>query len=198
MKFNFSEEKRNLANKKMKQPVLQTERLILRPFSTDDAATVQRLAGDRAIADKTLNIPHPYEDGMAEEWISTHKQKFESGENVNYAVILSSTEELIGAIGFVEISRRFDHAELGYWIGQPYWNNGYCTEAGLRMLKYGFENLNLHRIHAFHIKRNLASGKVMQKLGMVKEGIMRQHVKKWDIYEDIVTYGILKQDWKNL
>jgi ribosomal-protein-alanine N-acetyltransferase len=177
------------------QRLLRTSRLILRPFVLNDAVVVQRLAGDQAIADKTLNIPYPYEDGMAEQWISTHQAKFEAGENVDYAIILQSTEELIGAIGFVAINHRFDRAELGYWVGRPYWNNGYCTEAGHILLKFGFEDLNLNRIYAFHFKRNPASGRVMQKLGMVQEGVQRQHVKKWDIYEDIVTYGILKQDW---
>jgi RimJ/RimL family protein N-acetyltransferase len=182
----------------MIQRLLQTKRLILRPFVLDDAISVKRLAGDHAIADKTLNIPHPYEDGMAEQWISTHQSKFEAGENINYAITLQSNEELIGAIGFVIINRKFDQAELGYWIGRPYWNNGYCTEAGQGILEYGFEDLNLNRIHAFHFKRNPASGKVMQKLGMIQEGLLRQHVKKWDIYEDIVIYGILKNEWINL
>ena len=65
----------------MKQrPTLHTQRLILRPFEIADARDVQRLAGDRAIADTTLNIPHPYEDGMAEQWIATHQPQFEAGE----------------------------------------------------------------------------------------------------------------------
>jgi hypothetical protein len=69
-----------LAEEKMIQRLLQTERLTLRPFVMDDAINVQCLAGDHAIADKTLNIPHPYEDGMTEQWISTHKPKFEAGK----------------------------------------------------------------------------------------------------------------------
>src|SRR4030042_366648 len=189
--------RRALEEGKMLQRQLQSERLTLRPFVLDDAINVQRLAGDHSIADTTLNIPHPYEDGMAEQWISTHKMKFESGENVHYAITLQSTEELIGAIGFVVINRRFDQAEVGYWIGRPYWNKGYCTEAGHTLLNYGFDDLMLNRIHAFHFRRNPASGRVMQKLGMIKEGLLRQHVKKWDVYEDIVTYGMLRQDWIN-
>jgi len=84
----------------MKQrPTLETERLLLRPFEPSDAKDVQHLAGDRAIADTTLNIPHPYEDGMAEEWISTHQPKFEAGGLVNFAIVLRGTGELIGAMG---------------------------------------------------------------------------------------------------
>jgi ribosomal-protein-alanine N-acetyltransferase len=173
---------------------LHTPRLILRPFERADARDVQRLAGDQAIADTTLNIPHPYEDGMAEEWIATHQPQFEAGEAAIFAIVLRATGELVGAIGLA-VSRRFDRAELGYWIGRPYWNQGYCTEAGRAALWYGFTELELNRIHAYHLSRNPASGRVMEKLGMAREGLLRQHVKKWGKYEDIVEYGLVREDW---
>ena len=177
------------------QPVLETERLILRPFDVADAGDVQRLAGEWEIADTTLNIPHPYEDGMAEEWIATHKPRFEEGKLCNFAVTLRDSGNLIGAIGLV-ITRRFDHAELGYWIGKPYWSKGFCTEAGRAVIAYGFTHLGLHRIHASYLARNPASGRVMRNLGMSREGVLPGHVKRWDKYEDLVLFGILKSDWK--
>ena len=176
------------------RPTIETKRLRLRPFELSDAKDVQRLAGDGAIADTTLNIPHPYEDGMAEEWISTHQPKFESGELLNFAIVSRTSDKLIGAIG-LRIVPRFERAELGYWIGKPYWKNGYCTEAGRAVLQYGFSVLKLNRIHASHLKRNPASGRVMQKLGMVHEGCARQHAKRWDRFEDLVFYGIIKDYW---
>jgi RimJ/RimL family protein N-acetyltransferase len=179
----------------MKQrPMLETQRLLLRPFELTDARAVQRRAGEYAIADMTLNIPHPYEDGMAEQWIATHQPKFEAGELANFAIILRETGELLGAIGLT-INRRFDRAELGYWIGVPYWGCGYCTEAGHAVLEYGFTELDLNRIYATHLSRNPASGRVMQKLGMTREGLRRQHMKKWDRYEDLVEYGLVRGDW---
>jgi [ribosomal protein S5]-alanine N-acetyltransferase len=177
------------------QPTLQTNRLILRPFELTDAKEVQGLAGDRSIADTTLEIPHPYEDGMAEQWISTHQAKFEACEMVHFAIILRETDGLIGAIGLTVVPR-FERAEAGYWIGKPYWGKGYCTEAAGAVLEYGFTTLNLNRIHAHHFKRNPASGRVLEKLGMQREGFARQHVKKWDIFEDIELYGILKSEWQ--
>ena len=180
----------------MKQtPVLQSSRLILRLFEMGDAKDVQRLAGDRAIADTTLQIPHPYEDGVAEQWISTHQAKVEAGEMAIFAIILQESRKLIGSIG-LEIVHRFERAELGYWIGKPYWGNGFCTEAAKAVLEYGFSTLNLNRIHAHHFKRNPASGSVMEKLGMIHEGCARQHIKKWDNFEDIELYGILKSEWQ--
>ena len=86
-------------------------------------------------------------------------------------------------------------AELGYWIGKPYWGQGYCTEAARATLDFGFEQLGLNRIFAHHFARNPASGRVMQKIGMTREGRLRQHVKKWDAFEDLELYGILKDHW---
>jgi RimJ/RimL family protein N-acetyltransferase len=176
------------------RPSIETERMLLRPFKLSDANDVQRLAGDRAVADTTLNIPHPYKDGMAEEWISTHQPKFEAGELLNFAILLRTSSELVGAIA-LRIVARFERAELGYWIGRPYWNNGYCTEAGRAVLQHGFCVLKLNRIHASHIKRNPASGRVMQKLGMVREGCAPQHAKRWDRFEDLELYGVLRHQW---
>lgn len=179
----------------MQQPVLKTRRLILRPFRMSDAPDVQRLAGERAIADTTLNVPHPYQDGMAEQWIATHQPGFEAGELANFAITLQPKKELIGAIGLV-IDARANRAELGYWVGVPYWGNGYCTEAGQAVIEFGFTKLKLNRIYATYFTRNQASGRVMQKLGMTREGTLRQHVKKWGKYEDIVVYGILNKEWR--
>jgi RimJ/RimL family protein N-acetyltransferase len=128
-----------------RRPAIETERLLLRPFTLADALVVQRLAGDRDIASTTLNIPHPYEDGMAEEWISTHQEKFERGEEVIFAIVLRNDGGLIGAIGLV-INQQHESAELGYWIGKPCWGNGYCTEAAKAALHYGSTVLGLNRI----------------------------------------------------
>ena len=175
------------------RPTLETTRLILRPFTVADAPDVQRLAGDREIASTTLNVPHPYEDGMAEQWIGTHQAKYESGELVNFAIVRHADNALIGAIG-LRINQQHTHAELGYWIGKSYWNAGYCTEAAHAVVAYGFEGLGLQRIHASHMTRNPASGRVLQKLGMTYEGCLRQHVNKWEVFEDLALYGILKSE----
>ena len=176
------------------QPELSTNCLLLRPFVLADAPTVQRLVGDRAIASTTLNVPHPYEDGMAEEWIGRRQQRFEEGRSVTFAIVLRRDDALIGAISLMEISQQHEHAELGYWIGKPYWNNGYCTEAARAVVRYGFGALGLHRIRALHLSRNPASGRVMEKVGMIYEGCQRQHVKKWGVFEDLKMYAILETE----
>ena len=174
------------------RPTFETKRLLLRPFELSDAKDVQHLAGDRAIADTTLNIPHPYKDGMAEDWISRHEDAFNKKEGVTFAVVDKKSGKLIGAMSLMGLAEGHQ-AELGYWIGKPYWNNGYCTEAGNAVMDYAFTALGLIRIHACHITRNPASGKVMKKLGMDYEGSRKQHAKRWDKSEDLELYGILKE-----
>ena len=178
----------------MTRPTLQTARLILRPFELTDAPEVQKLAGVREIASTLENIPHPYRDGMAEKWINTHEEKFEQGKILELAIVLRETARLCGAIA-ITIDSNYNNAELGYWIGVPYWGQGYGTEAASKAIAYGFESLNLHRIYASHLTRNPASGRVLQKIGMTREGCLRQHIKHWGVYEDYAIYGILATEW---
>ncbi len=176
------------------QPTLETERLILRPFSLDDAEDVQRLAGDKQIASTTMNVPHPYEDGMAESWIGTHDDTFNAGKGVAFAITMRRTGELVGAISLMSMVGGHQ-AELGYWVGVPYWNKGFCTEAGEAVLRYGFTDRGLNRIYATYLTRNPASRRVMEKLGMVQEGMLREHALKWGVFEDMGLMGILRVDW---
>lgn len=182
-----------LEGKVKQRPMLRTGRLLLRPFALADASQVHRMAGHFDIAATTLNIPHPYEPGMAEQWIARQKEDFKEGALVNFAIVRQEDNQLVGSIG-LKISQKHSHGELGYWIGKDYWNHGYCTEAAVAVIQYGFEVLSLHRIHAYHFLRNPASGRVMQKVGMKYEGRQRQHVRKWDRFEDLELYGILRED----
>jgi ribosomal-protein-alanine N-acetyltransferase len=176
-------------------PRLDTERLILRPFGQADAAEVMRLAGDRAVADTTLNVPHPYQEGMAEAWISTHHECNEKDQGVTWAITRKTDGALVGAISLGGMAKGHQ-AELGYWVGKPYWSQGYCTEAAQAVLCCAFSDLALMRVHSCHFTRNPASGRVMQKIGMRHEGCRRQHVKKWDKAEDLELYGVLKPEWE--
>lgn len=177
-----------------KLPTIQLERLTLRPFCLDDAKVVQQLAGDPYIAETTLYIPHPYEDGMAEQWIETHAHNFHEDRSLELAIVHSEEQHVIGAI-CIGCNRNFDHGELAYWIGRQYKNNGYCTEAAKGIVRYAFDEMKLNRIFARYLGKNPASGKVMEKLGMKYEGRLRQHVRKWNQYEDLVYYGLLRDEY---
>ena len=180
-----------------RQPLLITERLLLRPFTLADAPEVQRLAGAYEVASCSLAIPYPYLDGVAEAWIATHKPGFEKGMHAIYAVTHAGYGHLVGAAGLVEVNRRHERAEIGYWVGRPYWGRGYATEAARAVIEYGFSVLGLHRIYALHFSWNTASGRVMEKCGMVHEAHLREHVCRRGVFEDIDLRGILAGEWRD-
>jgi RimJ/RimL family protein N-acetyltransferase len=176
----------------MPRPTLTTERLVLRPFVLADAPAVQRLAGDREIAANTLLIPHPYPEGAAEEWIKGHD---EQSTNQIFAISLRGVGEAIGAIG-LHVERKHERAEIGYWLGVPYWGHGYTTEAARAVVGYAFAEGGINRVFAYHFRCNPASGRVLLKLGMQPEGTMRQHIVKWGERVDVDYYGIIREDWE--
>jgi ribosomal-protein-alanine N-acetyltransferase len=178
-------------------PKLQTERLILREFTVEDAPSVQSLAGEWEVARTMQSVPHPYEDGMAEEWIAAHRPAFEAGERVTWAIVLREDGALLSSIT-LHLNPRHDNAEIGYRIGRSYWGCGYATEAAEEAVRHGFADLGLHRIHSNHFGSNPASGRVMRKVGMSHEGTRPEHYKKWETYEDRVDYGLLARDWRKI
>ena len=175
------------------QPTLVTSRLTLRPFQLADARDVQRLAGDWGVARTTVNVPHPFDDGMAEAWIAGQAERFSNGSAVTFAMTLTETGELLGAFSLMDV-RPGHRAELGYWIGVDHWGRGYCTEAGRAVVDYAFDVLKLLRLHAKHIVGNAASGRVLEKLGMTHEGERRAHLRARGRLNDIVLYGMLGTD----
>lgn len=179
------------------QPTLYTARLALRPFRRDDAPAVHALVSAREIAETTLSIPHPYPGGAAEAWIAEQAPAWAEGRAVQYAITDRTDGTLIGA---TRLSLVPEHAcaELGYWIGLPFWNRGYCTEAACAMLDLAFGPLGLHRVQAHHFVRNPASGRVLEKLGMAREGVSREAVRKWDRFEDLARYAILEDEWDGI
>jgi RimJ/RimL family protein N-acetyltransferase len=174
---------------------LHTPRLLLRPFTPADAAEAARLAGDREVASTTLRIPHPYDAAMAADWIATHEQLRARGVGAVFAMVERRGDALVGSIGLT-IECDASRAELGYWVGKPYWGRGYATEAAGALLRYAFDDLALNRVFAMYFSRNPASGRVMQKLGMTYEGRLRGHDRKWGVFEDVEIYGILASEWR--
>ncbi len=175
-------------------PTLLTARLILGAFDLADAAELQRLAGAREIADTTLSIPHPYDLDHALAWINQQRREAVRGRATNFAIRLRPGGQLIGSVGLRDIDREHLQAELGFWIGLEWWGQGYAREAAAALIGFGFESLGLNRIYAHHMSRNPAAGKVLAAVGMQREGLLRQRVRKWGVYEDVVLYAIVRDD----
>ncbi len=172
---------------------LATERLKLRPFQLSDANRVQELAGDVEIARTTLHVPHPYPDGGAEVWIALVKQAGSEGRQYTFAVTTLTDDVLIGSVG-LGVQHEHARGELGYWIGHDYWGQGYGTEAAEAVLNFAFDTLRLNRVYAYAMTTNPGSIRIMEKVGMKFEGILRQHVMKWGKFIDVAAYGVVKSD----
>lgn len=173
-------------------PELATPRLRLRPFRASDVPEIVRLAGHAEIAATTLYIPHPYDRDDAETWLSRHGPSAADGTGFTFAVT-DREDRLVGAVGLA-LAPRHRRAELGYWIGVEHWGRGFATEAGAAVLEFGFGTLGLNRIEAHCFVGNGASARVLEKLGMHFEGVLRQHVVKEGNPRDGLFYAILASD----
>lgn len=171
---------------------LRTRRLLLRAYRNDDIPAMIRLIGAREVAATTLRIPHPYTEQDARSFL---RQIRDNESSTCFAICLLESGEMCGGIG-LNLEDVHDRAELGYWIGVPYWGHGYATEAAAEIVRYGFEELKLNRIFAHHMLENTSSGRILQKIGMTYEGRLHQHIRKWGRFVDVEIYGILAEQWK--
>lgn len=173
---------------------LRTVRLLLRSLEPGDVPALVRLAGAREIAATTLRIPHPYAESDALQYLAEAGEDFKAGRAVSFAISISPGHELCGGIGLA-VDPAHKRAELGYWMGVPYWGKGYATEAARAVVAFGFETLRLHRIFAHHFAGNKASQRVLERIGMRHEGRSRQHIQKWGRWFDLENYGLLAEEF---
>lgn len=172
-------------------PELSTPRLLLRAPRPSDIPRIAQLANDRELAGNTLHMPYPYSEADAEAFVlgaaaqdTTLVRRFAQADR--------KTDELIGMIG-LHLTPAHGHAELGYWVGRPFWGQGLCTEAVAAVVRYGFDIVGLRRIFAQHFANNPASGRVLQKVGFVREGELRAHYVRFGEVKDVVLYGLLRE-----
>lgn len=177
-----------------RQPGIETAQLLLRPLSPGDAADVQRLAGDPAVAATTRNIPHPYPDGAAEAFIAHTREQAERGLAYTFAMVERASAQLVGCVG-LRLEPPDRRAELGYWVGVPHWGRGFATEGAVAALRFAFGPLGLNRVFATALTRNPASARVMQKAGLRYEGTLREHIVKDGVPEDLVMYGLVRAEY---
>ncbi|MBV8326912.1 GNAT family N-acetyltransferase [Chryseobacterium sp.] len=168
-------------------PVIKTERLLLSQLEEKDIPLITEYLKHKIYSDLTSNIPYPYTENDAKLWLKMSLDAFENNSGYTFA-IRDQEGQLMGAIGLHD--RDDDKAEMGYWIGIPFWNKGYVTEAAKAIVDFGFTKMNFNKIFATHFLHNPASGKIMEKIGMEKEAVLKQHIKKDGEYLDLVQYSI--------
>ena len=176
----------------MEPAELNTERLLLRPFRIDDVDDVLAYAADPEWARFLPPVPLDYTRRHAEEFIARAVlAPWET--NPIFAVVLAST--VIGGIN-VRVNVQDETAELGYSIGRPYWGKGLMPEAAEAVIDWAFEEYSLAKVAALAELRNERSWRVMEKLGMKREGVLRSDAKGRDGRVDNVYYGLLREEWK--
>src|SRR5262245_10328390 len=135
----------------------------IEPLDFKHAKAVQALASDPAIG-ATSNVPSPYPADGAVSWIRHASLKRAQGADYCFAVI-DGAGTVVGACSLIDVDKKSRSAELGYWIGKPYWGKGYATAAGRRVLAFGFNEIGLRRVVSNCLMRNRASYRVLEKLG---------------------------------
>ena len=175
--------------------ILETERLILRPFTLEDApAMYTNWAGDSEV---TRHLTWPTHDSAAvsrailADWVPL----YEKPDYYHWAIVLRDLGEPMGSIGAVKVNDSVEMAEIGYCIGQRWWHQGYTSEALGAVIGFLFGQVGMNRIQAYHDVQNPHSGDVMAKCGMVCEGTLRQGARSNQGLTDVALRAILKRDW---
>ena len=175
---------------------IQTPRLLIRKLSIADAEDIYAVSSNPNVSRYVLWDTHrSIMDSRA--MIRAHLRSYRNEDPASLAIELKETGRVIGTIGYLWIDRAHNSAEIGYSLGEPYWNNGYMTEALRAMLAFGFDKLYLNRIEACFDVRNSASGRVMAKVGMQREGLHRKKLYNKGRYIDIEMWSILMEDYLN-
>jgi RimJ/RimL family protein N-acetyltransferase len=127
-------------------------------------------------------------------WIAAGHEAAAQGQRHPFASVRRLDGELVGCMTLLLLPAHH-RGELAYWIGRTYWGQGYATEAGARIVAYAFDELGLNRVTAQAMRRNRASTRVMEKVGMTREGSLRQEIYHWGAFEDVAVYGLLRADY---
>ena len=176
-------------------PTLETPRLRLRKLNMRDAQDIFDYSQDPQVARFVLwEAQTSLSD--ARSYIRYMLRKYRLGEPASWGIEWKETQKIIGTIGFMWIQRDNAAAEVGYSLSRAYWTRGIMTEALREILRYGFRSMNLNRIEAQHETENPASGAVMRKCGMQREGTLRQRLLNKGKFVDVELYAILRRDFQ--
>ncbi len=174
---------------------LETPRLLLRKARLADAKDIFEYSQNPKVAQYVLWDAHRSVQ-ESKNYIRYLIRQTRQGRPSSYVIEHKHHRKVIGTIGFMWIQPEYASGEVGYSLSEAYWNQGYMTEALAAIIKYGFVHLGLNRIEGQHDVRNRASGSVMKRVGMKKEGTMRNRMVNKGEFIDLDIYAILRKDWE--
>ncbi len=174
-------------------PTLTTDRLLLRPFTERDIDRVTDLLQAPEISATMLHVPYPYSRDDAVKWIARHPEGAAAGTDLTWAICRREDHLLNGTIS-IHITASHRRGAIGYWLGTPYWNQGYMSEAARAVVEYGFAELDLHRIEPTRMPEDTGSGRVMEKAGLAYEGTLRGYYLKNGLFLDATIHAKVRED----
>jgi len=172
----------------------ETSRLQMRRLTLEDAADYFAIASNPIVAAETIWRRHETIDDTI-GYLQRVSNQYENREAIHWGIVWKETNTLIGRTGLILIDPVHEKAELGYVISDQYWNLGVATEATSRVLEYAFQDIGFHRIEARCNATNKGSYRVLEKLGLTFEGVLRKQLNIQGTYTDQKLYAILKDEY---
>jgi RimJ/RimL family protein N-acetyltransferase len=176
-------------------PTLPTARLLLRPFAQADAQALFALQSNARVL-RYWDAPPWKERARAERFIAACAQMAQEGTGARLAIERAADRAFIGWCCLVQWNPDHRSARMGYCLDEPAWGQGFATEAAAALLHWAFDSLDLNRVQAETDTRNTASSRVLEKLGFVREGMLREDCIVNGDVSDSWVYGLLRRDWQ--
>ena len=178
-------------------PTLHTARLLLRPFTEADTDAIFALHGSRRVL-RYWDAPPWSERAQAERFITTCERMEKEGSGARLAIERAADGVFIGWCGLVKWNPDYRSATMGYCLDDAAWGQGFATEATGALLQWALDTLHLIRVQAETDTRNTASSRVLEKLGFVREGTLRENCIVNGEVSDSWVYGLLRRQWRPL
>lgn len=171
----------------------------LRPFAVGDVDSLTIALNNKSVTERLTNIPYPYTSQHAASWIA-HTSPFVTTDSDRVSFVIDVNGQVAGSVSFINLNLPQESAQVSVWIAEPFWGKGLASSALKLLIKFGFKELNLFRITAFHVADNNGTQHLMDKLGFTREGIHRQEWRKLvgDKPErfDSIYYSMLRPEWE--
>lgn len=177
-------------------PRIATRGFHFRPFLLADIQELVSLAGEHRVAATTIGIPHPYTAEFARMWICTHADSWEKGDALHWAVHGSMDERIRGYAGLSRVDRPRGQAELRFWVGSGVSRNRDACEWATAIIDFAFTQMAIRRVYALQLLRHQSTGRVLSRVGMQQEGLVRKRIHAEGVIEDLACWSILKVHWK--
>ena len=177
-------------------PIIETNRLILRKVTNEDANDMLKYLSDKEVVAPMGLAPFQTEKDVWDE-INWYKTIYDEGTGIRWGITLKDSGKVIGSCGFLNMLPKHQRAEIGYELCQEYWGKGIASEALEAVVKYGFHHYQLERIEALIEPTNLRSQKLVEKQGFIREGLLRHYEFTCGKFDDLYMYSIIKGDLGN-